>query len=250
MVVARTASAGPGWSTCRSASSCRGSADVVGSGAAMFARYAFPPNELGHCGPPGADLLLAGGSGGAAGFLDGEVRRRAPHFDGAWPYLRLLASGAGVADPLDGEVVSAYWLGGALLDRVGSGDLISTALARFGRQPGVADRLAEAPGLAAAGAGHIFHVFVVYPWVGMLGGGSDVPRSILDSCRVRWGTVESVAGESAEIRFQPLIWDAGGLRLDRPGSRPAAGPGTGTSSCPACGRGTRCRCTGTGSVTG
>ena len=27
---------------------------------ALFARYAFPPNELGYCGPPDASVLLHG----------------------------------------------------------------------------------------------------------------------------------------------------------------------------------------------
>ena len=42
-------SAAPGWSTCRSASSCRGSADARAMPRArlLFARYAYPPNELG-----------------------------------------------------------------------------------------------------------------------------------------------------------------------------------------------------------
>ncbi|MDQ3591509.1 MAG: DUF6390 family protein, partial [Actinomycetota bacterium] len=37
------------------------------SGAALFARYAFPPNELGYCGPEGSEVLL---EGGARGNLD------------------------------------------------------------------------------------------------------------------------------------------------------------------------------------
>ena len=28
------------------------------TGATRFARYAFPPNELGHCGPDDASVLL------------------------------------------------------------------------------------------------------------------------------------------------------------------------------------------------
>jgi hypothetical protein len=180
------------------------------AGEAGFARFAFPPNDLGHCGPPGAELLL---ERGAAGLDDPQVRARAPLFDGAWPYLRLLAETAGVEDPLDPDVVSAYWLGGTLLDKVTPTALTDAVELSFGRQPGVRERLASTPDVTASGASHIFHVFVVYPWVGLLGSSSDVPRSVLDSCRVRWGTVESVDGESAEVRSRRLSWDGSALGL-------------------------------------
>jgi Family of unknown function (DUF6390) len=82
------------------------------SGASLFARYAFPPNELGYCGPGGAELLLENaGRGGAGDSADGEVARRARLFDGAWPYLEIIADAAGLPDPLDGRVVEAYWIG-------------------------------------------------------------------------------------------------------------------------------------------
>ena len=180
------------------------------AGEARFARFAFPPNDLGHCGPPGAHLLL---ERGAAGLGDPQVRARAPLFDGAWPYLRLLASSAGIDDPLHPVVVSAYWLGGALLDKVPPAALSAAVEVGFGGQPGVLERLASSPDVTASGASHTFHVFVVYPWVGLLGSSSDVPRSVLDSCRVRWGTVDSVDGETAMVRSRPLRWDGSALGL-------------------------------------
>ncbi len=180
------------------------------SGTALFARYAYPPNDLGHCGPPGAEVLLAGG---AARDDDPEVRRRAEQFDGAWPYLQLIAGAAGIDDPLDERVVSAYWLGGAPLDAL-EPEVFTRAVAHgFGTQPGVLDRLAETPDVAVAGANHAFHVFVVYPWVGLLGSPSDVPRSVLDSCRVRWGRVVSVEGETVAVHSQPLTFDGAALGL-------------------------------------
>ncbi len=174
-------------------------------GEAQFARYAYPPNDLGHCGPPGAEVLLAGGAGenGVSGNGAPGLRSRLAQFEGAWPYLRLIAGTAGIDDALDAAVVAAYWRGGKLLDAVEPGALIEAARRGFGSQPGVRQRLiqlADAPALAGAGPDHAFHVFVVYPWVGLLGSAGDVPRSVLDSCRVRWGTVVSVDGESAVVR--------------------------------------------------
>ena len=179
------------------------------AGEELFARYAFPPNDLGHCGPPGAELLLAEASTG-----DSEaVRARLEQFEGAWPYLRVLAATAGADDGLDLEVVSAYWLGGRLLDRVESADFRKAVSLAFGTQPGVRERLADIPDTRGVAADHVFHVFVVYPWVALLGSAGDVARSVLDSCRVRWGTVESVEGDLAGVRSRPLTWDGAALGL-------------------------------------
>lgn len=79
----------------------------------------------------------------------------------------------------------------------------------------------------AVGASHAFHVFVVYPWVGLLGtqgsgrsggSGGDVARSVLDQCRIRWGTVQTVTGDEAIVSCSPLTWD--GIRLDLGGEQP------------------------------
>ncbi len=175
-------------------------------GGVTFSRYAFPPNELGHCGPPGAEVLLEGASAD-------ELRSRAEHFEGAWPYLELIARSLGIDDPLAPAVVSAYWLGGSLLNRVPSADFAETVKTSFGGQPGVLDRLQEVPALLDPGPSHAFHVFVVYPWIGLLHRGGDVARSILDQCQVRWGTVEWVDGDQAGVSSSPLSWDGRMLGL-------------------------------------
>ena len=202
----------PAWSTSRWASSCLGSAELPGApGEATFARYAFPPNDLGHCGPPGSEVLLAAGAGSATpGRAD--LRERASGFAGAWPYLRLLAESAGV-DELDAGVVSAYWLGGPLLDVVDRSAFETAVRRDFGRQPGVLDRLSAEPGGLLTGPNHAFHVFVVYPWVGLLGTGGDVPVRVLESCRVRWATVDSVGDGTATVVGRPLSWSGGRLGL-------------------------------------
>ncbi len=189
------------------------------SGAALFAGYAFPPNELGYCGPDGSSVLL---EGGATGDLDTEVARRARLFDGAWPYLELIAAATGIADPLDPRVVRAYWLGGDLLDHVDGEVFEALVRDRFGAQPGVTERLDHGrvggrimdagvigAGVIGAGPHHGFHVLVVYPWIGLLDRGPGVALSVLDSCRVRWGLVESVDGDRVSVRT-PALQLAGG----------------------------------------
>jgi Family of unknown function (DUF6390) len=184
---------------------------LVGAGEALFARYAYPPNELGHCGPAGADDIFAVG----AGARSTAARDRAPHFQGAWAYLRLLADTASVGDPLHPDVVSAYWLGGELADRVDPAALAGLVRAEFAAQPGVRARLPYLADLSPAGPTHAFHVFVVYPWIGLLRTASRAALSTLDSCRIRWGTVESVRPDYAAVLCRPLRWDGTRLTLGR-----------------------------------
>ncbi len=184
------------------------------SGPLLFARFAYPPNALGYCGPDGSGELLertASADGGQ------DMRRLARGFEGAWPYLELIAHENGLGDPLDPRVVEAYWIGNGLLDRVRGpafrGSLEDRFRPRVGRAVGhVLDPV--------AGGGvphHAFHVFGVFPWVGLLRGGVvDEPLRVLDRCRIRWARVDAVVGDRAVVRSRPLEWRDGRLLLGAP----------------------------------
>ena len=132
------------------------------AGPLLFARYAYPPNALGLCGADETRTLL---EYGAAHESDGGLAQLARTFEGAWPYLTLIAGANGVADPLDPRVVEAYWVGNELLDRVTGGELARHVEDRFrGRIGGSWRRVVDA---VAAGAvpHHSFHVLAVYPWL-------------------------------------------------------------------------------------
>lgn len=177
-----------------------------GYGPLLFARYAYPPNEQGYCGPADPDALL---NYGAKGFVDSGLVRIAQSFRGAWPYLSLIAQVTGLQDPLDHRVVEAYWVGNHLLDRIDTVAFSHSLERRFRASAGPAwSRLAEA--IPAGGRPHhSFHVFCVYPWVGLLRheqcGGP--PLQILDRCRIRPGQVVSSSGDRVVVRSRPLRWD-------------------------------------------
>jgi hypothetical protein len=183
-------------------------------GVLLFGRYAYPPNVLGYCGPDHAHQLLEQVSAKAA---DVELRRLARGFEGAWPYLELIAAAAGIQDPLDERVVEAYWVGNSLLDRVGPRLMGASMEERFKDRTGRSwGRLADAIPLGAV-PHHSFHVFAVYPWLGLLREGKfDEPMRVLQNCRIRWGKVRSVNGDSAVVMSEPLVWDGRVLLLDEP----------------------------------
>jgi Family of unknown function (DUF6390) len=149
-------------------------------GQELFGRYAYPPNELGYCGPTGG-----GGTSGLASH--------AREFDGAWPYLTAIADAVGASDPLDEDVVNSYWVGGPALDKVDPVQLLARLRAAFkGQVTGLLDE------------------------VRFLRRDAATALQVMQDCRIRWGTVESVAGEHAVIASRPLQLDGDRLILGEP----------------------------------
>jgi hypothetical protein len=187
----------------------------VTAGATLFVRYAFPPNYHGACGPPDSQALF---QYGAARVVDEGIRDLARQFNGAWPYLELIANATGVRDPLDRRVVEAYWVGNSLLDRVGVRNLGDSMQDRFRAKTGLQfGKLADAV-LAGGRPHHSYHVFCVYPWVGLLGDDRRYEQAlmVLDRCRIRWGRVRDVRPDQLMVESRPLLFEDGRLRLGEP----------------------------------
>jgi hypothetical protein len=185
------------------------------SGPVLFARYAFGPNRLGYCGSDAVDELFGEVTDG---HDDRALRALARSFEGAWPYLELIARANGLPDPLDRRVVEAYWLGNALLDRVGPRRLGESLETRF--RPRIRPEgwrwLAGKPETGGVPV-HAFHVLDVFPRVGMLRTGSvDGALAVMDSCRIRWGRVLERDGDHLVVNAVPLTMIEGQLTLGSP----------------------------------
>jgi hypothetical protein len=174
------------------------------SGAVQFARFALPPNAYGYCGP--ADLNLVAELVAAGDVAVDEMRAVAQQFEGAWPYLQFISDASG-ADPLSSRVVEAYWIGSNLLRDIDTLAWGNSVEDRF--RPRAGDRWrALSDGIVGGVPNHAFHVFCVYPWVGLLRAGyTDHALEVIDQCRIRWGTVVEVVGTDALVRSAPLTWD-------------------------------------------
>lgn len=184
-------------------------------GPLLFARFAFPPNRLGLCGPETGGTLP---ERVRSGRPDPELRRIAEGFEGAYPYLQLIAAANEVADPLDPCVVEAYWLGNDLLAAPRPRARFDDLTDRF------RDRTAarEWPWLAAkAGSDsvvhHSFHVLEILPRIGLIRGGLPPDlMGVLERCLVRPGRVAAVADGAIDVGLRPLEMHDGVLRFGTP----------------------------------
>ena len=184
-------------------------------GPILFARYAFGPNRLGYCGPASADELFAQAT---VGHDLAALRHEAEQFEGAFPYLRLIATANGISDPLDARVVEAYWLGNELLDRVDPRMFGRSLDERFRRRlRGDGWRwLSDKPNVGGLPV-HAFHVLDVFPRVGLMrSGATDNVLKVMDSCRIRWGRVSERIGDELVVNAVPLAMVEGRLQVGPP----------------------------------
>jgi hypothetical protein len=181
----------------------------------LFARYAFPPNAHGYCGPPDSGSLF---EYGVAGIDDGGLRSMARQFAGAWPYLQLIAAATGLDDPLDRRVVEAYWVGSPRLDRVGTRAVGDSMEDRFRHLTGALFPSLTEGVLAGGVPHHSFAVFCIYPYTGLLTDRRKAPLAltVLDRCRIRWGRVLAIHGDQVVVESSPLAWDGDVLRIGPP----------------------------------
>ena len=187
------------------------------SGPLAFARFALPPNALGYCGTPDHDALAGHAR---SGVDDRELRELCRSFEGAWPYLELIAGASGVPDPLDPRVVEAYWIGNGLLEDVRARPFGDHLDARFRARTANGEWrwLADKP---AAGAvpHHSFHVLEVMPRIGMLRAGQvQAILPAMASCLVRPArVVERAPDGTLTVMARQLELADGRYRLGEPG---------------------------------
>lgn len=175
----------------------------MSDGLLRFARYAYPPNERGLCGPDRSDELA---EAIRLGVDDPDVRQLAKGFDGAWPYLVLLGSQLAQGDPLAERVVDAYWLGDPGGRSVGVGSLGDSLRDRFVRRSGWAGLRDTID--SGGWPTHAYHVFMVYPWIGLIRSGLvDPGLEVVDRCRIRQGRVIETIGNKVVVISDRLNWN-------------------------------------------
>jgi hypothetical protein len=189
-------------------------------GPVLFARYAFPPNSHGFCGP---DDHTAFFEYGVAGADDRGLRSMSQQFAGAWPYLQLIAGATGLEDPLDRRVVEAYWVGTPRLDRVDTRAVGDSMDERFRFMTGPTFSTLTESVLAGGVPHHSFAVFCIYPWTGLLSDRRKAEHAltVLDRCRIRWGRVVAVHGDQVVVESRPLTWDGRRLGIGESGTETA-----------------------------
>ena len=181
-------------------------------GVSLAARFSWPTNSRNFCGPGEAAPALYRAAVGQGDLA--EARGALLQFEALTPYLRAIAARSGL-DPLDAEVVEAYWIGNRLLDAFpadGFGAILE-ALVAGGLPATMAGALAARvpPGAIPH---HAFHVLFV--GVGSVTGHVETTLGNMDLCRISSGVVEEVVPRRLRLARAPLEVVDAELRLGRP----------------------------------
>ena len=178
-------------------------------GVQLAARFSIATNRLKYCGPADAEPALF------RTIVEGKdleaSRRSLLRFEALEPYLSAIAAKNG-RDPLDHDVVEAYWIGNELLDGFTRDDFrgILDTLSRRGLPRTMADALAahlpERPL-----PHHVFHVS--YVGVGNVTGHVKTTLPNMEACRPAWARVLRAAKGALTVEKPPLEYVSGRLRL-------------------------------------
>ncbi len=163
-------------------------------GMLMFAKYAFPPNSLQFCGPSDNKALFEILGAGDLQKNRNELKNLLLQFQGAVPYLRLIAAKNGIKDIFDKRVVEAYWLGNSLLGKIQASDLSSHLESRFLKSIRKKDwSWLVDKSLPGARPCHNFHVFDIYRRVATPNQNQSYKIvENMNNCRISWGKIEAV----------------------------------------------------------
>ncbi len=180
------------------------------AGLARACRYSFATNRLNYCGPENAFQDFKSFVDRPSASAAPRIRRLLLGFTGLNLYLDLLASANGL-DRFDEQVIEAYWLGNALLDRVpfeGFRRALSTGLVAAGLPLSIVEAKVSRL-LPSFNAHHSFHVL----YVNFITPKVEKILANLDRCLPLAGEVVKVQGASVEVESPRLAEDGHALAL-------------------------------------
>ncbi len=171
-------------------------------GVQLAARFSIATNRLKYCGPADAEPALF------RTIVEGKdleaARTVLLRFEALEPYLTAIATKHG-RDPLDHDVVEAYWIGNELLDHFTREDFrgILNTLMRRGLPRSMAEALAahlpERPL-----PHHVFHVS--YVGVGNVTGHVKTTLPNMEACRPAWARVLRASKGELEVEKPTLVY--------------------------------------------
>ncbi len=191
------------------------------NGLVLFCKYAFPPNRLQYCGSGEYKNLFEILVEKKPEKDSEELKNLALHFEGAIPYLKLIAQANKIKDIFDWRVVEAYWLGNDLLKNIEISQFHNHLEERFRKKTKIKEwRWLERQPIKNAKPFHGFHVFDIYRQIGLLrSGNKDKIIETMDKCRIGWGKIKNInlKKNSGELNMGNAIVEYSRLQFDQAG---------------------------------
>jgi hypothetical protein len=158
------------------------------NGQILFAKYAFAPNKLYFCGPNSSRTIF---EYAAIGKSDRGLLPLLEQFEGAFPYLQLIAQENKIQNPFNWHVVEAYWLGNDLLNNIQIRSFYAHLADRFQKRAKLKNwAKLEKKFSFSPKPNHLFHVLEIYHLIGTIRGGQITTlMNHINQCRISWGKI-------------------------------------------------------------
>lgn len=177
--------------------------------------YSLKPFELGYCGPQS----VCGNRNVLKEYLLGKSYQESlitgllDEFIGSACYYSLIARENNIKSRYDRRVISAYWIGNELLEKVKLAELKMMILTDFVGEnlltEGKAQKIVENISFGVV-PHHSFHVF----YIGSITGRVKITAAEKDKCKVSWGEVTEVIGQRAEVLTRKLFGSGEKIKVD------------------------------------
>ena len=182
------------------------------SGTKIAALYGIIPHKLGLCGPKEAlkEKILEKFLQGKNNIKLSRIRKTLKEFKGAYPYYELIAKSNKIKDPFDERVVSAYWVGNDLLQKVKIKDLRKMIIKDFSGSELLSKEVALKKAKTISKNSkphHSFHVLTIGSVTGSI---SFDNLRLKDICRISWGKIIKIIPSKNKnvikilVEYQPL----------------------------------------------
>jgi hypothetical protein len=190
------------------------------AGEFLHTKHAFPPNNLGNCGPDTKGRILDYLHNHADGI---DLQPALTKFEAAYPFVRMIAESTG-RKPFDYHVAEAYWIGNSLLDQVEPAEFfefsygsLSDSRMKLGDKGGLkkdASKVIFRKLGREARPHHTFYVLGMYARSSVRSGSTgNKLLELMNSCRISWGKVVEVKKDTLLVNTPSLKLDDGKLSL-------------------------------------
>jgi hypothetical protein len=182
-------------------------------GLSLCLKYAHPPNYLELCGPVSRKQDIRSYRLEMSKEYEGQTELLSK-FETLYPYLTLIASENGIKDPFDPNVVTAYWIGNALLSRIRPHAVAQFLEGTLHVPKKLIKHESESILTHAATMGIPFHAFhVLNIWIRT---GHDMTKQTvasMDNCMIHAGTVTRLSHGSVTVTTDTLTHTDAGYSL-------------------------------------
>jgi hypothetical protein len=171
--------------------------------------YSFPANRLGYCGPENSWRFFQKFLSRPTEENAAEAKELLRHFNALHPYLELIAK-ANRLQPLDMQVVEAYWLGNKLLENIQYSEMQKTLLSfqNFGLPRQIAERKAALlpDGMLPHHSMHVLYVNSISKKV------KPILKNLSD-CLIQWALVKDKTRNGVKVKGIQLFLESKELKI-------------------------------------